>query len=303
MCYFVIPEKFYMKKALFLLMAIAFFGACDDGDIILTSFDFDDESLEFCSGSDGYVFFKINATTSESISLQIGTTNNLFLENDTIITVLDGSTHFVNYRRYTSSPTNSYFCSNIPPTNPEVTVDYLGESGIATLFVTTLLNDNDLVDFEDSENEMEEGFGDLDMDGIPNYYDFDDDGDNVPTSVEVGIDPSSPKDTDGDGIFDYLDTDDDGDGVLTRYEDRNMDLDTTNDTTGNSGPDYLNPAVADETIVDEYREHSYNLVSSIALILSNIVLSNGNEEISQESLDMGEKQNVLDTTILVTPEF
>jgi hypothetical protein len=292
-----------MKKIFLILFSIVLFGACDDGDIILTTFDFEDESLQLCTGSEGYVFFKINSTTAESISLQLGTSNNLFLEDSTIVTVLDGNAHFINYRRYTSAPGSDYFCSNIPPTNPEVTVDYFGGSGVATLEVVTLLDDNDPIPFVDSDSETEEGFGDLDMDGIPNYYDFDDDGDNVPTSVEVGIDPLNPKDTDGDGIEDYLDPDDDNDGVLTRHEDRNMDLDPTNDVTGNAGPDYLNDQVADQTIVDAYREHSYNLISSISLLLSNIVLSNGNEEISQETLDMGDIPSVLDTTIFITPEF
>ena len=64
---------------------------------------------------------------------------------------------------------------------------------------------------------------DTDGDGIPDYLDIDDDGDNVLTENELNPEEGSWKDfgfldTDGDGTADYLDTDDDGDGVPTRNE-------------------------------------------------------------------------------------
>lgn len=46
----------------------------------------------------------------------------------------------------------------------------------------------------------------------------DTDGDHLPDELEVGLDPKHPVDTDGDGIFDFLDEDDDGDNVLTVVE-------------------------------------------------------------------------------------
>lgn len=46
----------------------------------------------------------------------------------------------------------------------------------------------------------------------------DTDGDHVPDELEIGLDPQHPVDTDGDGVFDFLDEDDDGDNVLTLIE-------------------------------------------------------------------------------------
>lgn len=46
----------------------------------------------------------------------------------------------------------------------------------------------------------------------------DTDGDHVPDELEIGLDPQHPADTDGDGVFDFLDEDDDGDNVLTLIE-------------------------------------------------------------------------------------
>ena len=95
--------------------------------------------------------------------------------------------------------------------------------------------------FEDFNGDGDLTNDDTDGDGIANYLDADDDGDNVPTSVELQLDvDGNPTDTDGDGDADYLDTDDDGDGILTINEDANMDGDPTNDDADGDGvPDYL----------------------------------------------------------------
>jgi len=242
------------------------------------------------------VFFKINSSTAESLSLQLNTTETLFLDNATVDFDL-GASNVVNYRTYSETITSSYFCSNVPPTSPLVTIDYLATSGVATLITTLVLNDNDALE-EDPESTI-----DTDNDGLLNYFDFDDDGDNVPTAVEIGPDPDNPQDTDGDAMPDYLDIDDDNDGVLTRNE-AGGGLDPTQMITDPTvGPDYLNPAVATPVFVEMYREHSYNLRSSINLFLSNVVFVNGEEQIVQESLDMGNIQDVVDTTITITPKF
>jgi hypothetical protein len=64
---------------------------------------------------------------------------------------------------------------------------------------------------------------DRDQDGVPDYQDFDSDGDGIPDRIEVGPDCLNPRDTDGDGLPDYLDFDSDNDGALDRFEDRNGD--------------------------------------------------------------------------------
>ena len=68
--------------------------------------------------------------------------------------------------------------------------------------------------------DLEEGTGDSDGDGIPDYLDEDSDNDGIPDSEE-GTD-----DSDGDGIPDYLDTklDEDGDGIPDSLE-GNQDTD------------------------------------------------------------------------------
>lgn len=54
---------------------------------------------------------------------------------------------------------------------------------------------------------------DLDNDGLANVFDVDDDGDSLPDSLEMGPNPSSPRDSDADGTPDFHDFDSDNDSI------------------------------------------------------------------------------------------
>lgn len=305
MRYFAINRIFSKKfmKKIFTFLLILSFVSCNDGDVIVTSFDFDNASLEFCGGQGGYVFYKINSEAFESLSLVLTTNDILFEETGVEEFTIDGASNFSNYRTYNDEVGGNYFCNTIPPTTPTINSDYLGTSGVATLTTTATREDNDGLAPEDEEE------GDSDLDGLEDYYDFDDDGDNVPTITELGADyingiTDLPQDTDKDGIADYLDPDDDGDTILTRYEDTDGDLDPTNDITDpNFGPDYLNPSIQTETVIDTYRVHNYDLNSDISLFISNLVLINDSEELRLESVNMGEIIDIINTVIVITPPF
>ena len=293
-----------MRKLFFIFILFSLFYSCNDGEIIVTDFNFEASNLNNCGGPGAYIFYNINNSLSaESISLILETSDVLFFESGTIEYVLNGDTYVVNYRKYDGDITDSYFCSNIPPTSPGVSIEYLGASGIALLTTIVTRDDEDGIE-EDPENNL-----DTDNDGLLNYFDNDDDGDNVPTVNELGAGFLSgnnefPLDTDNDGIFDYLDIDDDEDTILTRYEDANGDLDPTNDFTGTSDvPDYLTPAIANSNVIDQYRIHSYQITSDIELVINNLVLVNGSEEITKETMILGNKSGVIDGTISVIPDF
>lgn len=293
-----------MRKLFFISILLSLFSSCNDGDIIITDFNFEASNLNNCGGPGAYVFYNINNSLfAESISLVLETSDILFLESGTVEYVLNGITYAVNYRKYDDDTTDDYFCSNIPPTTPNVTIEFLGASGIAVLTTISTKNDEDGIE-EDSTSNL-----DTDNDGLLNYYDNDDDGDNVPTLNELGSEflagnEEFPLDTDNDGIYNYLDIDDDGDTILTRYEDTNEDLDPTNDFTDtNDVPDYLIALITNSTIIDQYRIHSYRLTSDIELVINNLVLVNGSEEIIKETMIFGNKSGVIDGIIAVIPDF
>ncbi|MFT5249659.1 MAG: hypothetical protein ACI93P_001386 [bacterium] len=293
-----------MRKLFFISILLSLFISCNDGDIIVTDFNFEASNLNNCGGLGAYIFYNVNNSSSaESISLILETSDILFLESSIDEYVLNGTTNIVNYRKYDNDVDDDYFCSIIPPTIPNVTIEYIGASGVAIMTNITTKDDEDGIE-EDATSDL-----DTDNDGILDYYDNDDDGDNVPTVNELGPDyldgtNEFPLDTDNDGDYDYLDTDDDGDGVLTRYEDANGDLDPTNDFTDtNSDPDYLNATITNSNIIDQYRIHSYQLTSDIELVINNLVLVNGSEEITKETMILGNKSGVIDGSISVAPDF
>ena len=79
-------------------------------------------------------------------------------------------------------------------------------------------------DFRDSDSDGNgradavDGTGDLDGDGHLDFADLDDDEDHIGDVIELGPDPSAPRDTDGDTIPDFRDLDSDNDTIADHHE-------------------------------------------------------------------------------------
>lgn len=86
----------------------------------------------------------------------------------------------------------------------------------------------------DTVPDKEEGEGDTDEDGIPDYLDPDDDGDGFSTATEKEDGETYGMDNDGDGKPVWLDTDSDGDGFSDEEE-------GGGDTDDDGIPGYLDP--------------------------------------------------------------
>ncbi|UJH91479.1 hypothetical protein LZ575_01575 [Antarcticibacterium sp. 1MA-6-2] len=228
-----------------LLMAI-FFTSCDDGDIIVTTFEFEEDAFTICGDGNSKVLYHINnEDVFETLSVQI-TNGALSNEDDKLIKaltslslpldpgvlppiriVLTGNNQVI-YRTYDGTiPARDYFCRDIPPASPKVLQEYRSVGG--EIVITTNITYGNITDHDEdgipSNLEGMDSLQDTDGDGIPDFLDKDDDGDNVATSFEIrdSIEADDPTvndypDTDGDGIPNYLDTDDDQDGVPTRRE-------------------------------------------------------------------------------------
>lgn len=311
-----------MKKFLSAIIAISCFASCDDGDVIVTSFDFEEQTLERCTDFESqFVFFKINPDNNESIALSFTTNEDIFGAGDGSEDAAQRQTEIqlsgndnITYRRFDNAVTSDYFCNPIPPATPIVIEEFISTDGDITVFTEGTFADSDGI-----SSEIEDPTGTLDTDGdsIPNIIDFDDDGDNVPTAQEGvvlnddgTIDETLTRDTDGDGIFDYLDDDDDNDGVLTRDEDANMDLDPSNDNSDPSNEsldDYLNPAITNTVNTELFREHTYFLNDIIITInTQNLDFRNQNgEEVIRDirTVIFGEFTGTPSATFTTTPTF
>jgi len=322
-----------MRQLFFVFFALSMLclNSCDDGDIITFELDFED-TFEVCDGGDDLVFYKTKDDPSESLSLKLNNVNLsdiLIVDADTsvfdkIYTI--STTNPFNYRTYSNTTLPSdLFCNAIPNSDVKIKEDIESTSGSATLRTVLVEDDDDGIpaELEDINGNGDLEDDDTDGDGLPNYIDADDDGDNVltknedhddtdlnvdsngdgdPTNDRNGDGDPTNDDTDGDGIPDYLDTDDDGDGTLTRNEEKGTpDQVLENDITNPEiGPDYLNDLVDDNLEATKYREHTISQTYTVTLIISNFDL----EFISQDVFDFG----VLDdgnttSTRNITPDF
>lgn len=293
-----------MRKFLYLL-CFGLLTTCDDGDVFEVTLDFGDEFKQ-CGE---LVFYKINESTSETLSIQFEdlTIEDILEVNDEFVyenTLPLGSGNVFRYRSYGTTPNNSFFCNDVP-INLQIEKDEASLGG--EVFIQTILveDDNDGIpaELEDRNGNGDLEDDDFDTDGIPDYLDPDDDGDNVLTIDEIDTENldgddnplTNPKNTDAnstlnpDNMPDYLDTDDDGDGVLTRDEDSDQDLNPANDRTidtilnPDSIPDYLNDQIANTTIATAFRQHIIRLTYTISVTVSNITLPS----ITQQTLNFG----------------
>ncbi|MBQ0769803.1 MAG: hypothetical protein KBT58_10955 [Bizionia sp.] len=307
-------------RTLLSVLALSFlFYSCDDGEIITTELTFGN-TFKACGD---LVFYKTKTDPAESLSLLVKNpvlslsdfyvttprTDNPYLVDlvDEQLLVNITGTNALNYRSYASLPDN-LFCNDIPPTNIQVTQD-LTSGGTAIFTIALIEDDNDGIpaELEDINGNGNLEDDDTDGDGIPNYLDADDDGDNVLTINESpnytaadGL--SLALDTDGDGIPDYLDDDDDGDGVLTRDEENaTQDQNPTNDISNNTvGPDYLNPLVATSVPATAYRVHSIKQEFVVTLNLENLTF----EIVTQQFLNFGTLDDASTSkTRTLTPDF
>ncbi|WP_052467156.1 hypothetical protein [Psychroserpens damuponensis] len=274
-----------MRNLLYLFIIGLIALSCDDGDIFEVTLDFDDVELETCGS---LVFFKAKDSPPETLSVQL--TNRTFeqmlaVNDDNIFTqTFDFSlaNNSFNYRTYSTEP-NDVFCNDIPPSDLNITSDAESNSGQAVLTTILVEDDEDGIpaELEDINQNGNLDDDDTDNDGIPNYLDVDDDGDNVYTASENanytdedGL--TNALDTDNDGIPNYLDNDDDGDLVLTRNEENfTTDNNPQNDVTDpNIGADYLNIGVATSVLATEYRVHNIQQTYTISIEIVSIQLPN-----------------------------
>lgn len=299
-----------MHKFLSILCLAFILNSCDDGDIVFVEFNFDG-TFETCGE---LVFYDTKEEPFESLSLQI--TSPVLTEADLInvdadgifetTRTINGSSNTFNYRTYNIEPVN-LFCNDVPPSNIEIVTDLSSTSGTAYIKTILLEDDNDGIpaELEDINGNGNLDDDDTDNDGIPNYIDADDDGDNVLTAQEDENDDdddnpyTNPLDSDNDGTPDYLDSDDDGDGVLTRNEENfSQDQNPLNDISDlQSGPDYLNPEVNSSIPATAFRPHGIEMQYTTTLTVTEL----DSDAITIDNFDFGTR--VLTDSRIVTPVF
>ncbi len=126
--YITVMRNFFLSLVLVLGLS-----SCNDGDIIVTSLDFEDITFDICGDVGDYVFFKINNVNLETLSFQLRSPDSILSIQDTLNFNIDAVTNVVNYRTYRDEITPNYFCNSIPPLTPEVRQNYTSTQGTATV--------------------------------------------------------------------------------------------------------------------------------------------------------------------------
>ncbi len=288
------------------LLGLSTITSCDDGDIVVTSFEFDDVSLQSCAGfeTDEFVFFKINTSVNEAILLKaiVPGYNETTETNNAIPITIDGLTNEVVYRQFNTAITNSYFCSTVPQSGVRVTNELNGIEGSASITVAIVSeDDNDGVpaEEEDINNNGNLEDDDTDNDGIPNYKDQDDDNDNILTFAELDNgdpDNDSFRDTDDDGTPDYLEKDDDNDGILTINEDVDQNGNPRDDdSNGNDIPNYLDKEDQITVVNNPSQPNTVETVFRTSVNVSGLEFDIEDENFESDSFSFGFK----DTTVQI----
>ncbi|MEW5675873.1 hypothetical protein ABGT15_06130 [Flavobacterium enshiense] len=124
-----------MKKFFGLLVCAMLLSSCDDGDLVLESFNFDAATIQKCT--DKEVLFKING--GELLLLDIPASNfpNEATPVDTPRIVTISGSNRVLYRKYNGTITNNTICSVIPPANPTVINEWTAATGGTIQIIST----------------------------------------------------------------------------------------------------------------------------------------------------------------------
>jgi len=123
---------------------IAIITSCDDGEIIVKDFDFDNVNLQTCGSEGNYVFYKNNSVNYESLSLNLKTNTSLYSEPHLTEYTFNGVDIYAKYRRFDSNLPSNYYCNNIPPSTPSIMDEYTASSGKVQVHVEFREEDNTL---------------------------------------------------------------------------------------------------------------------------------------------------------------
>lgn len=135
-------QFFNSLSSLYLVLILAIFVSCDDGEIIVKDFDFDNVNLQTCGIVGNYVFYKNNTANFESLSLNLKTGTSLYDEPHFMEYTFNGVDIYAKYRRFDSNLPNDYYCNNIPLSTPSILDEYTASSGKVQVHVEFREEDN-----------------------------------------------------------------------------------------------------------------------------------------------------------------
>lgn len=128
-----------MKKILILVLCISFWS-CDDGDLDIPAFEFE-EQVYGCDLKEGtYTIFKMGIAEAIIITLPDDVFKN---EVSTVPYEVLISEKNVVYRTFNSEISSSYFCNDIPPVAPTILSNWTGVPSTTSKILIETVEDLD----------------------------------------------------------------------------------------------------------------------------------------------------------------
>jgi len=124
-----------MKKIIVLFASVFIFQSCDDGDLTLDTFNFNNETVLKCNdllyitNDNEIIILNIPASNFINEATEIGSPR---------IYTLTSNEQLV-YRLYNGNVNSSTICSTIPPATPSLVDEYKAQSGGKIQIITTVL--------------------------------------------------------------------------------------------------------------------------------------------------------------------
>ncbi|WP_430409607.1 hypothetical protein [Kordia sp.] len=134
-----------MKKLWFLFILVFTFG-CDDGDLPLEEIDFTSTStVAACDEVAGLtLLFKIDSANALILEIPSTLIVNIVTEDEVPREAnLTNSSVNAYYRGFNTTITSAYFCSELPPSDIQVNLEYTASNGIINVVTTEIFDTTD----------------------------------------------------------------------------------------------------------------------------------------------------------------
>ncbi len=115
-----------MKRFLLIFCLALFINACDDGEVTVSSFNFDNATINKCNN----VLYKLNKNEVLFLSLPDGTFKNELTADALPVTLNINSVNGLIYRMYNTTLSTASFCTTIPPSGLAVTDEWFAREGV-----------------------------------------------------------------------------------------------------------------------------------------------------------------------------
>lgn len=117
-----------MKKLVLFFALFAGFS-CNDGDLDISSFEFQDE-VNIC-GVTQYTLYRLSTDEQREALIVTLTDQQVRKDEDIVapVNVTENGNYTVTYRLFKDKVTDDYFCAAVPPVEPTVVKDWRGVSG------------------------------------------------------------------------------------------------------------------------------------------------------------------------------